>query len=32
MNVIVKWIQNIKEREIQLNLKVYRDKIELIRA
>jgi|GEM_PF-5866456 len=32
MNVVVKWIQNIKEREIQLKLKVYRDKIELIRA
>lgn len=32
MNVIVKWIQNIKEREIQLKLKVYRDKVELIRA
>lgn len=32
MNVIVKWIQNIKEREIQLKLKVYRDKVEFIRA
>lgn len=31
MNVIVKWIQNIKEREIQLKLKGYRDKVELIR-
>ncbi|MEC0124137.1 preprotein translocase subunit SecA [Paenibacillus pabuli] len=30
MNVIVKWIQNIKEREIQLKLKGYRDKVELI--
>ncbi|WP_440110709.1 preprotein translocase subunit SecA [Paenibacillus sp. QZ-Y1] len=30
MNVIVKWIQNIKEREAQLKLKGYRDKVELI--
>lgn len=32
MNLIVKWIQNIKEREVQLKLKGYRDKVEFIRA